>query len=205
MPTSPPRDPAPRYHHGDLRRALLRAAEARLAEDGPAGLSLRDLARMAGVSHNAPYRHFPDREALLAALAAEGFRRLAAALAEAVAAAPPGGRLQAAGRAYLGFAAAHRALYLLMFGPGLAKAAHPELREASLAAMEALRGAAAEAGPASGPRARHGAIGAWALVHGLAHLIADGQLARDLGAEGHAALIADALETYATGLAAAPR
>lgn len=201
LPTSSPRDRAgpERYHHGDLRRALLRAAEEALERAGPAALSLREVARAAGVSHNAPYRHFPDRDALLAALAAEGFRRLAAALAEA--AAPPGDRLRAAGRAYLAFARAHRALYLLMFGPGLRKGAHPELHAAARSAFEALRSAATAGGPPPGSSdARHGVVGAWALVHGLAHLLADDQLADDLAADGGAALAETALAAYAAGL-----
>lgn len=202
------------YHHGDLRRALLDAAEAVLDRGGQAVLSLREVARAAGVSHNAPYRHFADREALLAALAAEGFARLAAALSDAAAAAPEGGRLRAAGHAYLRFARAHRALYLLMFGPEIRKPAHPALAEAAGAAMAALR-AAGEAdrgtdGPGTDGRggagdargARHAAVGAWALVHGLAHLIADGQLSEDLAADGHAALSEDVLATYGAGLRA---
>lgn len=205
LPASHKRDRAAatvRYHHGDLCRALLRSAEKLLDRAGPAALSLREIARAAGVSHNAPYRHFTDREALLAALAAEGFRRLAVALAEAADAAPPNGRLQAAGRAYLAFARANPALYLLMFGPGLRKARHPELHAAAWSALDALRTAAAEAGsPLSGSRAAHrGAVGAWALVHGLAHLLADGQLAEDLAADGGAELAETALAAYAAGL-----
>jgi AcrR family transcriptional regulator len=204
LPTSSPRERAipDRYHHGDLRRALLRSAEDALERSGPAALSLREIARAAGVSHNAPYRHFPDRDALLSALAAEGFRRLAAALAEAATAAPPADRLRAAGRAYLAFARAHRALYLLMFGPGPRKAAHPELHAAALSAFEALRDAAASGPPREPSAARHGAVGAWALVHGLAHLVADGQLAEDLAADGGAALAETVLAAYAAGLRA---
>lgn len=212
------------YHHGDLRRALLDAAEAMLERGGQAALSLREVARAAGVSHNAPYRHFADREALLAALAAGGFARLAGALADAATAAEEGGRLRAAGHAYLRFARVHRALYLLMFGPEIRKPAHPALAEAAGAAMAALR-AAGEAdrgtdgpgtdgpgtdgpgtdgrgGPLDARGARHAAVGAWALVHGLAHLIADGQLSEDLAADGHAALSEDVLATYGAGLRA---
>jgi AcrR family transcriptional regulator len=204
LPTSRRREgrSAERYHHGDLCRALLRSAEKLLGRVGPAALSLREIARAAGVSHNAPYRHFTDRDALLAALAAEGFRRLAAALAEAAAPAPPQGRLQAAGRAYLAFARANPALYLLMFGPGLRKTGHPDLQAAALSALEALRGAVADSGapPAGSDAARRGAVGAWALVHGLAHLVADGQLADDLVADGGAALAETVLAAYAAGL-----
>jgi len=180
------REERPAYHHGDLRRALLDAAGELLAGHGAGGVSLREAARRAGVSHNAPYRHFPTREALLAALAEDGFARLAARLE---AARPSTGepRLAAAGRAYLAFAQAEPALFLLMFGPTLRKAAHPGLAAAARRAMDALRAAM----PA--PSARHQTIGAWALVHGLAHLIVDGQLAEDIPTD---TLVADALSAY---------
>jgi AcrR family transcriptional regulator len=194
--------PAP-YHHGDLRQALLAAAQDLLERQGAAALSLREVARAAGVSHNAPYRHFADREALLAALAAAGFARLAAEMEVAAATAPPAGRLRAAGRAYLGFAAAHRPLFLLMFGPGIRKSRHPALAEAAAGAMAVLQRAAAEGSPGAARAPRAAAIGAWALVHGLAHLIADGQIAEDPGADGHAALAAEAMAIYGAGLSAA--
>ncbi len=184
--TSRAREDRPAYHHGDLRRALLDAAATLLAEHGAEGVSLREAARRAGVSHNAPYRHFPTREALLAALAEEGFARLAALL-ESAAPAAKETRLAAVGRAYLAFAAASPALFLLMFGPGLRKQAHPDLAAAARRAMDALRAAMP---PDS---ARHHTIGAWALVHGLAHLIVDGQLANDIPTE---SLITDALSAY---------
>lgn len=177
------------YHHGNLRAALIAAAEALLEKSGLEGVSLREAARVAGVSHNAPYRHFPSREALLAAVAAAGFARLAAAMD----AADPGSR--GACRAYLGFAAAHPALYRLMFGPGLSKDAHPELRQAAGAAMRPLR--AISAAGAS----REAAVGVWALLHGLAVLLADGQLADDLAARPEE-LAEVALATYGAGLRA---
>ncbi len=152
------------YHHGDLRPALLAAAEALLVAGGPAGLSLRAVARAAGVSHNAPYRHFASREALLAALAAEGFGRLGAALRQA-------GGLAGQGRAYLAFAAEHPALYRLMFGAELQGTSHPALREAAAGAFAALAGVAAD---------RSTALAAWALVHGLAGLRADGHWPADV-------------------------
>ncbi|HYM69483.1 MAG TPA: helix-turn-helix domain-containing protein, partial [bacterium] len=71
------------YHHGDLREALLRAAIDLVADVGPRGFTLREVARRAGVSHNAPYRHFRDKEELIAAVAAEGFRELTRAMLEA--------------------------------------------------------------------------------------------------------------------------
>src|SRR5688572_19451527 len=104
------------YHHGDLRAALLGRAEDTLERTGIAGLSLRELARDVGVSHGAPRRHFADKDALLTALAEDGFARLGASLAAATAA---GGsfadRLHATAHAYVGFATTHPALLDLMF------------------------------------------------------------------------------------------
>lgn len=104
------------YHHGDLRAALLQSAERTLAERGPAALSLRELAREAGVSHAAPGRHFKDKQALLDALALNGFQRLRAALEQA---ARPGesteAYLLALARAYVGFALHNAALLDLMY------------------------------------------------------------------------------------------
>jgi AcrR family transcriptional regulator len=105
------------YHHGNLRAALLEQAELTLSERGAQALSLRQLAREIGVSHAAPRRHFPDRQALLDALAEDGFDRLGDALARAVqcAGAAFGARLHALGQAYISFATRHAALLELMF------------------------------------------------------------------------------------------
>jgi len=105
------------YHHGELRESLLEAAEALLEQDGPAGLSLRKVGRQLGVTPGAPYRHFEDKDALLAALATEGFRKLRAAmLATQEGAADGQERLRRAGVGYLQFASAHPELFRLMFG-----------------------------------------------------------------------------------------
>ncbi|MBV9653225.1 MAG: WHG domain-containing protein [Acetobacteraceae bacterium] len=204
MTTSAPAPRAPSaYHHGDLRRGLLDAAESLLERDrGPAALSLREVARAAGVSHNAPYRHFADREALLAALAAEGFVRLTAALHAAARRSHAEARGLALGRAYLRFARTHPSLYLLMFGPDVRKSAYPALAAAAMEAFAALRPAAG-AGRDPARRARHHAVGAWALAHGLAHLIVDRQLADDFAADDYRALIEDVLEAY-DGIRSAP-
>jgi AcrR family transcriptional regulator len=139
------------YHHGDLRAALLDAALGLLEDDE--AFSLRAVARRAGVSPTAPYRHYQDKEALLATLATHGFGRLA-------------DRLQAAADlpdmavAYVGFALAHPGLFRLMYGRPTANAASARTAEilASRLAAPALQ------------------IGAWAMVHGLAVLLLDGKL-----------------------------
>lgn len=148
------------YHHGDLRTALIQAAEEILEEQGVAALSIREAARRAGVSHNAPYRHFPDRDSLLAELAAEGFRRLGAELAA------HSGRQM--GEAYVRFALAQPARFRLMFG---ARRKAAQETYATLVAAFRKDGAIADAEKA--------AAAAWSLVHGLAQLILDGQFSSD--------------------------
>ena len=152
------------YHHGDLRAATLLAAGKLLEDQGPAGVALREVARRAGVSHNAPYRHFADREALLAALAAEGFEWL-------------GGQLSACaqadmGEAYVQFALAHPQRFRLMFGGLVPLAQDPGLAAASGQAYEALLQAFQGRSDMADPGAA--AAAAWSLVHGLAHLLLDG-------------------------------
>jgi AcrR family transcriptional regulator len=160
------------YHHGDLKNALLSAARTILEEETLAALSLRAVARKAGVSHAAPYRHFPNHEALLAELAKEGFAELKADLAAA--AAEPGAesdRIAGLGAAYMRFVARRPALSRLMFGPQLPnREAFPELAAAADAIGEEIG------------RALHdGALGlaVWAAVHGLAMLILENVI--DLG------------------------
>ena len=134
------------YHHPDLRQALIRSALELLAESGVAGLSLRAAARRARVSAMAPYRHFADKEALLAAVAEYGFRELAERLtaAQAIATDPRAG-LAALGVAYVVFACDQPSLFKLMFGPMIdQKSGHPSLDEAGSACFNAL-GQAVEA------------------------------------------------------------
>lgn len=156
------------YHHGDLRAALIDAAGTLL--DAGGDISLREAARMAGVSPTAAYRHFADKDALLAALAVRGFQEFGKALGEA-AARDPANELSARGRAYIRFALARPGRFRLMFGPLLSRAAdHPELRETSrrtLAAIESATGDSDEA------------LRRWGLVHGLAHLLLDGATKAD--------------------------
>ncbi|RKN43461.1 TetR/AcrR family transcriptional regulator [Micromonospora endolithica] len=171
------------YHHGDLRRALLAAAVDGIGEAGPATLSLRDLARRAGVSHAAPAHHFGDKAGLLTAVAAEGFDLLAEALRAA-----DGGLLEL-GVAYVGFAVEHRAHFDVMFRPDLHRPEDPDLR-----AARERSGAALRAGVASLPDRRPtaddpdgDALAAWSIVHGFATLWLAGVLPQEIGDDPRAA------------------
>lgn len=177
------------YHHGDLSAALLRAAEDILERDGLPALTLRGVARAVGVSHAAPKNHFDDLTGLLSELAAVGFNRFAADLADAagVAEANPGTRADPIGRAYVTFARAHPGMFGLMFRAERLDATRPALRDATATARTTLRQAvAASAPPAGAPvpplasAARGVAI--WSLVHGFAMLLLDGRLAGVLDA-----------------------
>jgi AcrR family transcriptional regulator len=176
--TAPPRRA---YHHGDLRRALVDASLALLAEHGPQGLTLREAARRAGVSQAAPYRHFASKDALLAAIAEEGFRGLQKATAAAAARGhDPLERLIDACVAYVRFAVEHMAHYRVMFGPAvLDKSMYPGLRTSATGSFDALTNAIAECQRRGVLRAgdpRPMAMATWTLVHGLAALAADRQI-----------------------------
>jgi AcrR family transcriptional regulator len=120
-----------RYHHGDLRLALVDAAIAVIAERGVRGFSMAEASRRLGVTTAAPYRHFADRDELLAAVAARGLAVFATMLAEANGGADtPDGRLAAMAGAYVRFAAQHRPLFDTLFSSGLDKSRHPELQRA---------------------------------------------------------------------------
>lgn len=169
------------YHHGNLRQALLDSAREILTEDGVTKLSLRGVARHAGVSQTAPYRHFKDKAALLAALAAEGFRGLSQALTRQTAGmVEPRARMAALGRGYVAFATQNKAVFLLMFGPEIPdKSADPELCAAADEAFAVLADTTAEGTEAAGGAkkdAPEAALAAWSLVHGLATLLNDGQI-----------------------------
>ncbi|MER6496246.1 TetR/AcrR family transcriptional regulator [Streptomyces griseorubiginosus] len=153
------------YHHGDLRRAILGAALDVIAAEGPAALSLRDLARRAGVSHAAPAHHFKDRTGLLTAIAAEGFGLLAAALKEAA-------DLKDAGVRYVRFAREHPAHFQVMFAPGLLRADDLELTTGRALATDALRSAVSGVRAEDfGIDARLAGVAAWSLAHGFATLL----------------------------------
>lgn len=166
------------YHHGNLRAALVEAGLAMLETGTRDELSLRELARQVGVSANAAYRHFENKEALLAAMAAEGMRRLAAEQAQAAAPrATPAEKFLEAGRTYVGFARRHPALFRLMFGRFSATSRSEELAGAGQAAFDAMRRGLAEVMRREPDDAQTvmAAMYSWSLVHGLAQLIVDGQ------------------------------
>lgn len=163
------------YHHGDLRQAILTAALDVIAAEGPSALSLRDLARRAGVSHAAPAHHFKDRAGLLTAVATEGFDLLAAALAEA-------GNLNDAGVRYVRFAAEHPAHFTVMFQPDLHRPDDPELLAAKDRAGAGLRaGVAGVPAGGRGPDQRLAGVAAWSLAHGFATLLLSHNLAGPIG------------------------
>jgi len=173
------------YHHGDLRGALITAAGRVLAAEGLPGLSLRAVAREAGVSHAAPYHHFDGKQDLIAALAIRGHESLRAALVDAWRSTRGGplAELRAMGLAYIRHAAAQPHVFRLMLRPewtGLDREA-PGLRRAADSAfgeLEACVRRAVDRGEASGdPRTI--ALTAWCSVHGLAVLWVDGTLDRD--------------------------
>ncbi|OGK79484.1 MAG: hypothetical protein A2X52_10735 [Candidatus Rokubacteria bacterium GWC2_70_16] len=170
------------YHHGDLRRALLEAARELVQTAGAEALTLRAAARLAGVSQAAPYRHFADKRALLAAVAEEGFRALTETMRRATVAhaGDPLGRFRALGLSYVGFAVSHPAHFRVMFGRETAdKAAHPGLRDAAEETLGLLVGALTDcqrAGLARPGDPAELAVSAWAAVHGLSALLLDGQL-----------------------------
>lgn len=186
--------PAP-YHHGDLRTALVDAALAIVARDGAAAVTLRGVARHAGVSAMAPYHHFADRAALVAAVAEVGFERLYAEklVALAAAAADPRSALVAGSRAYVAFILDNPELYRLMKGPELAdRAAHPALAAAAAKPAAKLAALIAELGPlavATGTAAQM----LWAFVHGLGLLAIDGYLGDRTSVLAHAESGATAL------------
>jgi AcrR family transcriptional regulator len=168
-----------RYHHGDLRVALVDAGLVLLADRIADDLSLRELARKVGVSATAVYRHFPDKHALMSALAAEGLRQLS--VAQHAASDAAGGGLagfNATGRAYVRFALANPALFRLIFShPSRAGLLSPGSDDVPDAMAFLRANAAALARPGSDPRAI--ALHGWSVAHGLAMLMLDGQVPVD--------------------------
>jgi AcrR family transcriptional regulator len=164
-----------RYHHGDLRQTLIDEGLRAIAEAGPAQVSLRDLARRAGVSHAAPTHHFGDKAGLLTAIAADGYRLLADQLGAVW---EERHDFLEVGVAYVRFAVEHRAHFEVMYRPELLRVDDPDLVAAR------ARSAAMLYGPAAGVTDRSAVdagVAAWSLVHGLATLWLHGLLPEAAG------------------------
>jgi AcrR family transcriptional regulator len=168
------------YHHGNLREALIRAALELIAKNGPAGFTFAEAARSAGVSPAAPYRHFRDRDELMASVALRGFAVFEAALGKAWDVGRPNAlaALDRLGRAYLDFVRAEPAYYAAMFEAGVSVGASPELREAADRAFAVLRAAAEKLcalTPTEGrPPTLMVALHIWTMAHGVASLFGRG-------------------------------
>jgi AcrR family transcriptional regulator len=167
------------YHHGNLREALLQGALRVIAELGPAAFTLREVARRAGVSHNAPYRHFRDKDALLAAVAAEGFRELTRTMREA------GERrsnaldkLKQSGLAYVAFALRRPEHFTVMFDAPVCSSKDPEYVQAAKEAFDTLVDYirnCQEQGQLPDGNTEERVLYAWSLVHGIAKLAVAGR------------------------------
>jgi AcrR family transcriptional regulator len=192
-------EPAPPYHHGALRSALIEATEALLAERGPDSFSLREVARRAGVSPAAPAHHFGDATGLLTAVATHGFEALTQALLEGVArgGADPLAALREQGVAYVRYALRHPGRFRLMFREGVLRKDPPFLRHAG-AAFEVLAGGVrravgVETEAQMTPAHWSAVIALWSQVHGFAHLAIAGRFDAFAAADGMDAFVGRAL------------
>lgn len=169
------------YHHGDLREALLAAAELELRDKGVEGFTLRGCARRAGVSHAAPAHHFPDANSLLTELAAVGFRRFLSCQEKRKRAtsSDPRSQLLAAGLGYIDFARDNPALFNLMFTSERTCVTNAHFESASRDAFLQLVadvGAVIESDPQSSPEGKMAVSASWSMVHGIASLMISGRL-----------------------------
>ncbi|MBZ0221787.1 MAG: TetR/AcrR family transcriptional regulator [Dokdonella sp.] len=173
---SPPRARrgATEYHHGDLRQALLDAAQDLLISAGIEAVGMREIARRVGVSHAAPYRHYASREALLADLAASGYRELDRRFAHLPTIAEPEARFIAMAVIYVEFAREQPQVWRLMFGDSLDKSEYPHLLQVSQAVFGTLQQNLLTLGVAA--PATTEALAAWAMAHGVARLVLDHRL-----------------------------
>jgi AcrR family transcriptional regulator len=201
MKSTRPSKNAP-YHHGDLRRALLEAALELLVEGGPDAVSLRDVAKRAGVSHAAPYRHFVSKDAMLRAIAQQGFAALRGHLEAAAAKRrDPLGRFEAMGFGYVAFARAHPGELKLMFRPRLFEpdgAESLEKRSSAFGILVDAIVACQEAGIFRRGDARPMAFAAWSMVHGFSMLLLEGTVGV-LPEKQVQALLRAAIETLGRG------
>lgn len=169
------------YHHGDLHNALIRSAVELIREHGPAELSLREVAKRAGVSHGAPYRHFRNKDALLQEIVCAGFRRLSACLrAVETRYADPRDQLVKAGVAYVELAVANPEITLLMFGgfssPGCGDADASDNSEVALVALQRIIERGQSNGIFKSGDTRRMAMTCWSLIHGFSMLLSGKQL-----------------------------
>jgi AcrR family transcriptional regulator len=167
------------YHHGDLRAALIHAALSLIEQHGVKGLALSDAARLAGVSVAAPYRHFKDKEAMMAEIAAEGFVLFRDALARASRSNPEDKvkRLVEMGVAYVDFALQHSSHFKVMWESGIPKGKYPELGQTAYEAYLLLQKAAFDLLPEAHPDRQQALVStAWSVVHGYAMLTLEGEL-----------------------------
>jgi len=166
------------YHHGRLREALLEAAVAEIEAVGPARLSMREIARRAGVSHAAPAHHFGDKAGIFTAIATDGYRLMREATSQA---AIGGNALLQGGIAYVGFALTHRAHFEVMFRPELHRTDDPELTAARDSAFDVMHRAVEAALDGSDPGDIQGTTtAAWSVAHGFAVLWLNGNLPPEL-------------------------
>ncbi len=189
------------YHHGDLHREILCAARGLLEENNIASLSLRAVAKKVGVSHTAPYRHFKDKESLLAGIAGEGFKEMTTQLAEAVNLHPgdPSSQLQEAGHRYAKLVAENPQCVQLMFGGILpCDDTYPELRESGDMAFTALK-TIIEDGQSLGVFRKGDvelmALTAWSGIHGLSLLLISGSIDNTVSAPVEAQSLTTAVTT----------
>ncbi|HEY3844846.1 MAG TPA: TetR/AcrR family transcriptional regulator [Acidimicrobiales bacterium] len=183
-------DQAERYHHGDLRRALMDAAVASVAEGGPGAVSLRALAAAVGVSHAAPVHHFGDKAGLFTAVATEGFELLADELTRVW---EETGDFLATGVRYVHFALHHKGYFEVMFRPDLFDGDDPGLVEAQRRSFARLHDPVASGRRAKDPQSvRLAGLASWSTAHGLATLLLSGNLP-DVDRAGSDALARDVL------------
>ena len=171
-----PRKSAKSYHHGNLKAALKKAALQLVRQKGPRGFSLNEASRLAGVTVGAPYRHFADKEALLAELICEGntiLRQQVQAAVQTVSGIRE--KMLEAGMAYLRFSVEHADYFSVMFNSGIDKSKHPDVQRSMQEAFSTIVNLAVES-ERTGEAGYVRALSAWALVHGLAVLKAEGAL-----------------------------
>lgn len=194
------------YHHGDLRNALIAAGREILAEEGRAGLELRNVARRAGVSHAAPYRHFADKQALLAAIAEDGFYELTERMRAGLAASPAeiDQQLTSIGVAYVRFALEHPAHMREMFSGLMSeRAAYPDLHAASKQAFALLSTtiAAAQAqGTVIASNPADLVVVVWSMIHGVTMLLLEQQIPGQPDGTAVDLLVQQAIQTLYQGM-----